>query len=68
MISQDGYIVTNAHNIEFENYQTTDFKITVILPGGDVFDAIIVGVDQITDIALLKIKAKNIFLNIFQHL
>ena len=59
LISQDGYIVTNAHNIEFENYQTTDFKITVILPGGDVFDAIIVGVDQITDIALLKISGNN---------
>ena len=59
LISQDGYIITNAHNIELENYETTDFKVTVVLPGGEVYDAKFRGVDVITDIALLKIEGNN---------
>ena len=53
LISQDGYIITNAHNIELENYETTGFKVTVVLPGGEVYDAEFRGVDVTTDIALL---------------
>ena len=59
LISQDGYIITNAHNIELENYETTGFKVTVVLPGGEVYDAEFRGVDVTTDIALLKIEGNN---------
>ena len=59
IISQDGYILTNAHNIK-DNLRptviTTDINITVVIPGGKSFNASIVGVDSITDIALLKIE------------
>jgi serine protease Do len=58
IISEDGYILTNAHNIKDNRPAviTTDINITVIIPGGESFDASIVGVDPITDIALLKIE------------
>lgn len=63
LISKDGYIITNAHNIR-ESFDdptlfTKDIKITVVTPGGNFFNAIIVGIDMITDIALLKIEGKD---------
>ena len=62
IISEDGYILTNAHNIK-DNFRpsviTTDINITVVVPGGEAYSASIVGLDMISDIALLKIDGKN---------
>ena len=55
LISPDGYIVTNAHvlgNNAVEIYAT--------LMGGARYPAEIVGRDELTDIALLKIDAENL--------
>lgn len=62
LISNDGYILTNAHNIRDEirpSVVTTDIKIVVVIPGGESFKASIVGLDTVTDIALLKIDGEN---------
>ena len=63
IISKDGYILTNAHNIVTElsdpSLSTTNIRIDVVLPGGDHYGASIVGVDTRSDIALLKINGEN---------
>ncbi len=53
IIDKDGYIVTNNHVIENAD------KIKVKLKNGNEFDAEIMGRDPNTDLALIKIKAKN---------
>ena len=62
IINKDGYILTNAHNIK-DNLRpsviTTDINITVVVPGGETYSASIVGLDMISDIALLKIDGEN---------
>ena len=54
IISEDGYIVTNNHVIEGAD------EVKVNLQGlngaGDSFDAVVVGTDKETDLALLKIE------------
>jgi len=58
IISEDGYILTNAHNIRDtfrSSVITTDINVSVVIPGGETYDAAIVGIDMISDIALLKI-------------
>lgn len=50
IISADGYVVTNAHVME--NAQ----KIEVQTPDGESFAAKLVGIDEKTDIALLKVQ------------
>ncbi|MCX8071656.1 MAG: DegQ family serine endoprotease [Candidatus Binatia bacterium] len=52
IISSDGYIVTNAHVVALAQ------QIRVRLATREEYDAKIVGVDQKTDIALLKIRPK----------
>ena len=63
LVSEDGYIITNAHNIRDSFKQptviTTDIKVRVVIPGGEAYDAEIVGLDTVTDIALLKIEGQN---------
>ena len=54
IISDDGYIVTNHHVIE----DATD--VEVVMHDNQRFYAKIIGVDPSTDLALLKIKAKNL--------
>ncbi|PMP67468.1 MAG: serine protease [Thermodesulfobacterium geofontis] len=54
IISQDGYVVTNNHVIQGAQ------KITVKLLDGRNFEAKIIGTDPFSDIALLKIDAKNL--------
>jgi len=54
IISDDGYIVTNHHVIEDAN------SIEVVLNNNQRFYAKLVGQDPSTDLALLKIKAKNL--------
>ena len=52
-IDKEGYIVTNAHVVEFAD------TITVITVGGKEFIAKIIGTDRLSDIALIKIESKN---------
>ncbi|WP_417068034.1 DegQ family serine endoprotease [Niveibacterium terrae] len=54
IVSQDGYILTNAHVIE-----ATD-EITVRLVDKREFRARLIGMDKRTDIAVLKIDANNL--------
>lgn len=54
VISADGYIVTNNHVIENAS------EIEVILNDNSKYTAKIVGADPSTDIAVLKIEAKNL--------
>ena len=53
VISPDGYLITNDHVVEYAS------KVIVTLPGGKEYDAEIVGVDGLTDLALLKLDGKN---------
>ena len=52
--SQDGYIITNNHVVEFAD------EIEVILKDGRKFTARKVGTDPRTDLAVLKIEAANL--------
>lgn len=52
IITQDGYIVTNAHII---NNSKTAYAIQVVTSDGKTYDAGVVGVDSRTDLAVLKI-------------
>jgi serine protease Do len=54
IISQDGYILTNAHVVE------TAEEITVKLTDKREFKAKVIGADRRTDIALIKIDAANL--------
>lgn len=53
VISEDGYVVTNAHVVEGAE------EIVLTLMGGKEYKATIVGTDNVSDIALLKIKGEN---------
>jgi serine protease Do len=54
IISSDGYIVTNNHVVEDAD------KVTVTLSDGSTFEATIVGTDEQTDLAVVKIEASNL--------
>ncbi len=55
VISKDGYIVTNNHVISEAE------EITVTLPGSDKeYKAKVIGKDPLTDLAVIKIEAKNL--------
>ena len=54
IISEDGYVVTNAHVIDQAE------KVRVTLKDRRELDAKVIGVDEGTDIALLKIDAKDL--------
>ncbi len=54
IISDDGYIVTNHHVIEDAN------SIEVVMNNNQRFFAKLIGKDPSTDLALLKIKSKNL--------
>jgi len=49
LVSPDGYIVTNAHVVD------NALEVVVTLPGGKSYDAEVVGIDNPSDIALVKI-------------
>jgi serine protease Do len=53
-ISNDGYLLTNNHVIDEAE------QITVVLNNGEEYTAKVVGTDANTDIALLKVDAKNL--------
>jgi serine protease Do len=54
IISADGYILTNAHVVDDAN------EVTVKLTDNREFTAKVVGADKRTDVALVKIDAKNL--------
>lgn len=54
VITKDGYIITNNHVVNGAS------KVEVVLHDKRKYEAQVVGVDAQTDIALLKIKAKNL--------
>ncbi len=54
VFTEDGYIVTNHHVIDGAT------KITVTLSSGDKYDAVLVGSDEKTDLAVLKIEASGL--------
>ena len=53
VISPDGYVMTNFHVIE----NATEVMVT--LPGGEEYEAEIIGTDFITDLALLKLRGRD---------
>lgn len=54
ILTADGYIITNNHVIEGAT------TITVALDDGTFYDAKLVGADAKTDLAVLKVDAKNL--------
>lgn len=56
VISSDGYIVTNAHVIG----NSRVYLINIVFNSGDKYQAKVVGYDTWTDLAVLKIDAKDL--------
>ena len=54
VVSEDGYILTNHHVID----GAQQLKVTLL--NHKVYDAKIVGLDSLTDLALLKVDARNL--------
>ncbi len=55
VISADGYIVTNAHVVEGAS------MIQVILTDGRVLSAVVVGADEVSDLAVLWVECTGLF-------
>ncbi|MBQ4066782.1 MAG: trypsin-like peptidase domain-containing protein [Clostridia bacterium] len=58
IISTDGYIITNAHVITDSDSGEMADAIKIRLNSGDEYDAEIIGSDNDSDIALLKVEAE----------
>ena len=56
IISEDGYIVTNAHVIA----NSRAYAVKIIMNSGDSYQAKIIGYDTWTDLAVLKIEAEGL--------
>ncbi|NBB76915.1 MAG: hypothetical protein GVY02_05995, partial [Bacteroidetes bacterium] len=56
LISEDGLIVTNQHVIG-----RNPSEISVSMTDGSTYDAELIGSDELTDIALLKIRSEEVF-------
>lgn len=54
ILSADGRLVTNAHVVDGAD------RVKVTLKDGREFDGTVVGVDPVTDIAVVKINARNL--------
>ena len=52
--SEDGYIITNAHVVE----KATSLKVKTY--SGETYEATLIGSDDITDLAVIKIEAENL--------
>ena len=55
IMSADGYIITNNHVVVDEDTGVQQDKITVYMSDGTTFPAEVVGLDEQTDLAVLKI-------------
>ena len=61
VITEDGYIVTNAHVIYDSEYGAgLADSISVLLNDEDTYDAEVIGYDTDCDLAVLKIQAKDL--------
>ena len=60
IISPDGYVVTNNHLIQGANGQGTVDTVTVTTPDRREYPARIIGRDESSDLALLKIEGRNL--------
>jgi serine protease Do len=60
LVSPDGYIVTNNHLIQGVNGSGTVDTITITLSDRREFPARVIGRDQASDLALLKIEGSNL--------
>ncbi len=58
VVTPDGYILTNSHVLLGDGGDIREVKVT--LPGRDEMTAKIVGVDTLTDLAVLKVDAANL--------
>ncbi|MGK7934600.1 MAG: HhoA/HhoB/HtrA family serine endopeptidase [Xenococcaceae cyanobacterium] len=54
IIGEDGRLITNAHVVEGTN------KVKVTLKDGQIYQGDVLGVDPITDVAVVKIKATDL--------
>ncbi|OKH20045.1 HhoA/HhoB/HtrA family serine endopeptidase [[Limnothrix rosea] IAM M-220] len=54
ILSSDGRLITNAHVVEGSS------MVKVTLKDGQVFDGKVIGIDELTDIAVIKIEANNL--------
>lgn len=55
--TKSGYIITNAHVVEYSK----DYNVTVTLHEDETaYDAVVVGYDKTSDLAILKIEADNL--------
>ena len=54
IISEDGYVLTNYHVVEGGDV------VSIATPGGDEYDARIIGTDSTNDVALLKVEATGL--------
>ncbi|EKT59641.1 serine endoprotease [Providencia burhodogranariea DSM 19968] len=54
IMSSNGYIITNKHVVDNPD------QILVALQNGSIFDALLVGSDVLTDLAVLKIEAEKL--------
>lgn len=59
IVSSDGYVLTNNHVIG-DSRGAIRSEIKVTLPGGQEYDAKVIGLDEDTDLALLKIPATGL--------
>jgi serine protease Do/serine protease DegQ len=59
IVSADGYILTNNHVISDRNGKKVD-EVFVTLSDGSELDATIIGYDEKTDIAVLKVDASDL--------
>lgn len=57
VITEDGYIATNSHVI---GDSRTAYNVQVVTNDGTAYEAKVVGYDSRTDLAVLKINAKNL--------
>lgn len=61
IITEDGYIVTNAHVIYDSQYGAgLSENISVLVGDGETYDAEVIGYDTDCDLAVLKIKADDL--------
>jgi serine protease Do len=59
IISADGYAVTNAHVVRPD--ETIALSARIRMPDGETYDADVIGADQQTDVALIKVKGRGDF-------
>jgi len=68
IVDPDGYIVTNAHvvsgarriQVQLAERSEPASRLVAVRPQGVKLDAEVVGVDSVTDLALLKVAGKNL--------